>query len=44
LIDLDETGFAPSTTHPQHGWAAKAQRVRGLQSAQQRPRTSLMGA
>jgi transposase len=43
LIDLDETGFAPST-HRQHGWAAKGQRVGGLQSAQQRPRTSLIGA
>jgi transposase len=43
LVYLDETGFAPST-HRHHGWAPKGQRVRGLQSGQQRPRTSLIGA
>lgn len=43
MVYLDETGFAPST-HRHHGWAAKGQRVRGLQSGQQRPRTSLIGA
>jgi transposase len=43
VVYLDETGFAPST-HRQFGWAAKGQRVHGLQSGQQRPRTSLIGA
>ena len=42
LVYLDETGFAPSVCRL-HGWAPKGCKVRGLQSGQQRPRTSLIG-
>lgn len=40
---LDETGFAPECPRL-HGRAPRGQRVRGTQSGQQRPRTSLIGA
>ena len=43
MIYLDETGFAPSTCRD-YGWAKKGVRVRGLQQANLRPRTSLIGA
>ena len=39
---MDETGFAPTTCR-NWGWSIKGQRVLGLQGAEQRPRTSLMG-
>jgi hypothetical protein len=42
LVYLDKTGFAAST-HRSHGWAARRVKVHGLQSGQQRPRTSLIG-
>ena len=43
MICLDETGFAPSTCRD-YGWAKKGVRVRGVQQANLRPRTSLRGA
>lgn len=42
MIYVDETGFAP-TTHRQYGWGKRGERVDGLQHANQRPRTSLIG-
>lgn len=39
---MDETGFAPTTCR-KHGWSVRGQRVYGLQNANQRPRTSLIG-
>lgn len=42
MVYVDETGFAP-TTHRQYGWGRRGQRVYGLQHANQRPRTSLIG-
>lgn len=43
MIYIDETGFAPSTCRD-YGWAKKGLRVRGMQQANLRPRTSLVGA
>jgi transposase len=40
---LDETGFV-AHTHRSHGRALKGKKVHGLQNANQRPRTSLIGA
>lgn len=39
---MDETGFSP-TAHRQYGWGKRGHRVYGLQHANQRPRTSLIG-
>jgi transposase/transposase-like protein len=42
LVYLDETGFVAST-HRTHGWARRGHKAHGLQNAQQRPRTRLIG-
>ena len=39
---MNEPGFAPTTCR-NWGWSCKGQRVLGLQGAEQRPRTSLIG-
>jgi len=43
IVYLDETGFQ-SSTQRDYGWAKTGQRVYGLKSGHQRPRTSCIGA
>jgi len=43
IVYLDETGFQCSTQRD-YGWGVKGERVYGLKSGNQRPRTSCIGA
>jgi transposase len=42
MVYIDETGFAPSTCR-NYGWAKKGVQIHGVQQANLRPRTSLIG-